>query len=176
MNKLLIVDDEERLLRVLRLGFKELGDEVRTAPDGQQALKAIYDFAPDVVVTDMRMPVMSGVELVFEMERLQLGIPVIVMTAHAEVDSAVKALKHGARDYIQKPFTVPELHRVITDVVARLSAPLDNSLELQPSLDESEKAAILKALKAAGNVKAEAARLLKISERTLWYKIKKHGL
>ena len=106
--KVLIVDDEERLLRVLRLGLKPLGFEVRTASDGEDAYEEVLSQSYDVVVTDIKMPGLSGVELIYELERLNIDIPIIVMTAHAAVDTAVKALKHGAIDYIQKPFTVEE--------------------------------------------------------------------
>ncbi|MBF0619609.1 MAG: response regulator [Candidatus Omnitrophica bacterium] len=175
-TRILIVDDQERLLRVLRLGLKELGYDVATALNGEGALKEIHAHRPDVVVTDMQMPLMGGVELIYEMERLQMGIPVVVMTAHADVDSAVKSLKHGAKDYIQKPFTVAELHAVIESVLDQYPAALADSFALQESVNLAEREAILKALNMAGNVKVDAAKLLKISERALWYKIKKYNI
>lgn len=174
--KILIVDDQERLLRVLRLGLKELGYEVRTADNGEAALKEIYAATPDIVVTDMQMPLMNGIELIYEMERLQLDIPIVVMTAHADVNSAVKSFKHGAKDYIQKPFTAEELHKVIKELLARGPKPQENQFELQEKKDQAERDSILKALRATGNVKSEAAKLLKVSERTLWYKIKKYRI
>lgn len=176
MTKVLIVDDQERLLRVLRLGLKELGYEVRTASNGDEALKEIFANAPDIVVTDLQMPGMNGVELIYEMERLEMGIPLVVMTAHADVDSAVKSLKHGAKDYIQKPFTVAELHVVIQESLEKYPRQEAPTFTLQDHVDTAERESILKALNAAGNVKAEAAKLLKISERALWYKIKKYQI
>jgi len=70
MFEILIVDDEPRLLRVLRLGLPEHGFNVLTASNGQEALKFLFDKKIDVIVTDIRMPVMDGVELIYEMERL----------------------------------------------------------------------------------------------------------
>lgn len=177
--RLLIVDDEERLLRVLRLGLKTKGFEVLTASSAEEALKDILSKPLDIVITDIRLGGgMSGVELVYELERLNVQIPVIVMTAFGDVDTAVKSFRHGAFDYIQKPFSVDELEAVIRKV------PLeDPSLEMTSSimpLDEGvsqkEKELIIKALENADHVKAKAAKLLKISERTLWYKLKKYNL
>ncbi len=179
MPDILIVDDEPRLLRVLRMGLPEHGFNVLTASNGQEALKILFDQHVDVVVTDVRMPVMDGVELIYEMERLGIKLPVIVTTAHAEVDTAVKTLKHGACDYMRKPFSVDELVQAVKNVMQKVSTdqvPATDGFDLQSQLDTKEKEAIQKALKAAHGVKAEAARLLGISERNLWYKLKKYGV
>lgn len=179
MAEILIVDDEPRLLRVLRLGLPEHGFNVLTASNGQEALKILFDKHVDVVVTDIRMPVMDGVELIYEMERLEIKLPVVVTTAHADVETAVKTLKHGACDYIRKPFSVEELVQSVKKAMEKVSAfqtAVSNNFDLQSQIDSKEKEAIQKALNAAHDVKAEAARLLGISERNLWYKLKKYGL
>ena len=176
---MLIVDDEPRLLRVLRLGLPEHGFNVLTAAHGQEALKILFDKHVDVVVTDVRMPVMDGVELIYEMERLGIAVPIVVTTAYADVDTAVKTLKHGACDYIRKPFSVEELVQSVRHVMQKVPASQASAavdFDLQTQVDTKEKEAIQKALKAAHGVKAEAARLLGISERNLWYKLKKYGL
>lgn len=176
-NKVLIVDDEERLLRVLRLGLKDRGFDVHTVKSGEDAIKRLWEESYDVMLTDIRMSAMSGVELVYELERMRIRMPVIVMTAYADVESAVKTLKHGAYDYIRKPFTIDELERVIRDVLARVVETSGESLPgLTEGVEEKEKELIIKALYKTGNVKAKAAVVLNISERTLWYKIKKYGL
>ena len=179
MVEMLIVDDEPRLLRVLRLGLPEHGFNVLTASNGQEALKVLFDKPVDVVVTDVRMPVMDGVELIYEMERLGIKLPIVVTTAHADVDTAVKTLKHGACDYIRKPFSVDELVGSVRKAMEKVSNDphsTPHDFDLQSQVDLKEKEAIQKALNAAQDVKAEAARLLGISERNLWYKIKKYGL
>ncbi len=178
MSVMLIVDDEPRLLRVLRLGLPDHGFEVLTAANGQEALKILFDKHVDVVITDVRMPVMDGVEFIYEMERLGIKIPIIVTTAHADVDTAVKTLKHGACDYIRKPFSIDELVQCATTAIERVAKDIKSvtGLDLQTQVDSAEKDAIVKALHAAHDVKAEAARLLGISERNLWYKLKKYGL
>jgi len=174
---MLIVDDEPRLLRVLRLGLAEYGFEVLTASDGQEGLKILFNKQVDVVVTDVRMPVMDGVELLYEIERLGIKLPVVVTTAHADVDTAVKSLKHGACDYIRKPFSVEELVQSVNSAMRKMpvdTASQTTDFDLQPQIDAKEKEVIQKALRASNGVKAEAARLLGISERNLWYKLKKY--
>ena len=179
MVEILIVDDEPRLLRVLRLGLPEHGFNVLTASNGQEALKILFDKQVDVLVTDIRMPIMDGVELIYEMERLGIKLPVVVTTAYADIDTAVKTLKHGACDYIRKPFSVDELVESVKKAMQKISgqqALASNDFDLQSQIDSKEKEAIQKALNAAHGVKIEAARLLGISERNLWYKLKKYGL
>jgi DNA-binding NtrC family response regulator len=179
MFEMLIVDDEPRLLRVLRLGLPDHGFNVSTASNGQEALKFLFDKKIDVVVTDIRMPVMDGVELIYEMERLDIKLPIVVTTAHADIDTAVKTLKHGACDYIRKPFSVEELVQSVKKAMEKVSsiqASPSNDFDLQSQMDSKEKEAIQKALNASHGVKAEAARLLGISERNLWYKLKKYSL
>ena len=179
MVEMLIVDDEPRLLRVLRLGLPEHGFNVLTAANGQEALKILFDKKVDIVVTDIRMPLMDGVELIYEMERLDIKLPIVVTTAHADIETAVKTLKHGACDYIRKPFSVEELVQSVKKAMEKvpdLQATASNDFDLQSQMDLKEKEAIQKALNAAHGVKAEAARLLGISERNLWYKLKKYGL
>jgi len=179
MITILIVDDEPKLLRVLRLGLPEHGFEVLTAANGEEALKHLFDKPVDVVVTDVRMPIMDGVELIYEMERMSIKLPIVVTTAYADVDTAVKTLKHGASDYIRKPFSIEELVQAVQTAIKKFPSEASlpqKDLDLQSQLDAKEKEAIQKALNAANGVKAEAARMLDISERNLWYKIKKYGL
>lgn len=176
--KILIVDDEERLLRVLRLGLKPLGFDVLTSTTAEAALDLILQKPLDLILTDIRLPGMSGVDLVYELERLQIGLPVIVMTAFADVDTAVKSLKHGASDYIRKPFSVEELEALMREVLAKQPPSVEQTAvaPLQEGVDRTEKDLIIRALESAGHNKARAAKILKISERTLWYKLKKHNL
>lgn len=177
--RILIVDDEERLLRVLRLGLKPRGFEVLTALSAEEAINYILTKPLDIVLTDIRLGKMSGVELVYELERLNVKLPVIVMTAFADVDTAVKSFRHGACDYIQKPFTVEELEVLIRKIIKELPSPKGEKtplLSLNEGISETEKELIVKALENTGYVKAKAAKLLKISERTLWYKLKKYNI
>ncbi|MBL8013691.1 MAG: response regulator [Candidatus Omnitrophica bacterium] len=177
MTKILVVDDEERLLRALRLGLKNKGYEVVTAQSGEEAIRRLCDQPFDILLTDIHMQNMTGVELVYEVERLNIDVAVIVMTAFADVHSAVKSLKHGAFDYVQKPFTVDELDKVLTEALQQKAARQKKVLPtMTEGISDTEKELIIRALERTNNVKSKAAKLLNISDRTLWYKIKKYNI
>jgi two-component system, NtrC family, response regulator AtoC len=109
----LIVDDEVNIRRVLAAMLKREGYEATTAGDGEQALAVLAKTPVDVVVTDLVMPRMGGMDLLRRVSADFPDVPVIVITAHGSVDSAVAALKAGAFDYITKPFEQDELRKVI---------------------------------------------------------------
>jgi two-component system, NtrC family, response regulator len=109
----LIVDDEVNIRRVLAAMLKREGYEVTTAADGEQALGVLHKTPVHVVVTDLVMPKIGGLELLRRVGADFPDVPVILITAHGSVDSAVGALKAGAFDYITKPFEQEELKKVI---------------------------------------------------------------
>ena len=109
MERILIVDDEKNYLLVLSALLGGEGYEVMTAPSGARALALVEEDEPDLVITDMRMPRMSGVQLIQELKERLPDLPVIVMTAFGTVENAVEAMKAGAIDYITKPFENQEL-------------------------------------------------------------------
>ena len=109
VERILIVDDEKNYLVVLDALLGEAGYEVATANSGARALAVLEEEEPDLVVTDMRMPRMSGLELIREIKQKSPDLPVIVMTAFGTVENAVEAMKSGAVDYIMKPFENQEL-------------------------------------------------------------------
>jgi nitrogen regulation protein NR(I) len=109
----LIVDDELNIRRVLAAMLAREGYEVTTASDGEQALAVLQKAPVHVVVTDLVMPRLGGLELLQRVSAEFPDVPVIVITAHGTVDSAVQALKAGAFDYITKPFEQEELKKVI---------------------------------------------------------------
>jgi len=109
----LIVDDEVNIRRVLAAMLKREGYEITTAADGEQALAVLQKTPVHVVVTDLVMPRLGGMELLRRVSSDWPDVPVILITAHGSVDSAVAALKAGAFDYITKPFEQDELRKVI---------------------------------------------------------------
>jgi nitrogen regulation protein NR(I) len=109
----LIVDDEVNIRRVLAAMLKREGYEVTTAADGEQALGVLLRTPVHVVVTDLVMPRLGGMELLRRVTADFPDVPVILITAHGSVDSAVAALKAGAFDYVTKPFEQEELKKVI---------------------------------------------------------------
>ncbi|ADK85281.1 two component, sigma54 specific, transcriptional regulator, Fis family [Desulfarculus baarsii DSM 2075] len=109
MNRILVVDDEKNYLVVLEALLRGEGYDVRTADNGQAALRLADEDEPDLVITDMKMPRMSGIELIQALRVDHPDLPVIVMTAYGTVENAVEAMKLGATDYIIKPFENREL-------------------------------------------------------------------
>ncbi len=109
MNTILVVDDELNYLTVMEALLGDEGYEVLTAPGGQEALKIAGGADLDLVLTDMKMPKMNGIELLSELKRLYPDLPVVMMTAYGTVEKAVAAMKTGAFDYILKPFKNEEL-------------------------------------------------------------------
>jgi two-component system KDP operon response regulator KdpE len=106
--RILVVDDEPQLARVLRTGLKTHGYDVRVAADGVSALETFGDWRPDLVVTDLAMPNMGGLELCRRLRQLS-QLPIIVLSVRGEEKTKVEALDAGADDYVTKPFGMDEL-------------------------------------------------------------------
>ena len=106
--RILVVDDEPQLTRVLRTGLSSHGYEVRVAADGLAALETFGDWQPDLVVTDLAMPDMDGLELCRRLRAIS-NAPILVLSARGEEKTKVEALDLGADDYVTKPFGIDEL-------------------------------------------------------------------
>jgi len=113
MTKVLVVDDEANLRKVLGAMLRREGYEVTLAQDGEVGLNEFKRNGADIVVTDLVMPKFGGMELLKAINEQAPDVPVIIVTAHGTVDSAVEAIKLGAFDYITKPFDQAELSAVI---------------------------------------------------------------
>jgi two-component system response regulator AtoC len=113
MAKVLVVEDESNLRKVLATMLRRTGYDVTVAEDGEQGLAELNKNGADIVVTDLVMPKLGGLELLKAVNASQPDVPVIIITAHGTVDSAVEAIKLGAFDYITKPFDQTELQAVI---------------------------------------------------------------
>jgi len=109
MAKVLVVDDERSILDTLEILLRGEGFEVDVAQSGREALDRFPDFAPDVVVADIRMPGVTGIELLSAVKEADPETPVILMTAQASLQSAVQAVNQGAFYYLQKPFSNADL-------------------------------------------------------------------
>ncbi len=107
-KRILIVDDESQITRVLRRSLAAHRYDVRVAADGESALDTFRDFHPDLVITDLSMPEMSGIELCQEIRKTS-KIPIIVLSVKGEEKIKVAALDAGADDYVTKPFGMDEL-------------------------------------------------------------------
>jgi DNA-binding response OmpR family regulator len=108
---ILVVDDDPVILRLLVVNFEMVGFVVRTAADGQEGCEVARAEAPDVIVSDVMMPRMSGLELVAELkgDAATAGIPIILLSAKAQVSDVRSGLDAGADDYVTKPFEPNDL-------------------------------------------------------------------
>src|SRR5882757_1377742 len=109
MRRVLVVDDEENIRLVLKTLLKRHGYEVEVADSGESALTLVDSFGPDVILTDVRMPKMNGLDLLATLKAKQNPATVIVMSAYGSVDLALEAMKAGAYDYVGKPFKPDEI-------------------------------------------------------------------
>jgi DNA-binding NtrC family response regulator len=117
--RVLIADDEQNIRRVLRALLSRAGYETETVADGLEALEAMARSGPfDCIVTDLKMPRMDGMELLRTVADDHPDTPVVVITAHGSVGSAVEAVKLGAFDYIQKPFEKDQIRAVVGKAVS----------------------------------------------------------
>jgi len=133
MTKILIVDDEVRILILLQSLLKANGYETAIAKNGNDALDLIRKGGINLVVTDLRMAPMDGLELITEIKALQPKIPVILLTAYASVETAIDAMKCGAFDYLTKPFKVDEM----LATVKRAEACVQNDAVTVPETPET---------------------------------------
>jgi len=107
--RVLIVDDEKNMRWVLAQALEGEGFEVQQAADGKEALAAVADQAPDIMILDHRMPAPDGMEVLRRIRAKDHAFPIIMLTAHGNVETAVEAMKAGATEYLTKPFDLEEL-------------------------------------------------------------------
>jgi DNA-binding NtrC family response regulator len=113
MSRILVVDDEANLRKVLAAILRKDGYDVAVAEDGEQAWAEFEKNGADVVISDLVMPKLGGMDLLHKVKATRPDVPFILITAHGTVDSAVEAIKHGAFDYITKPFEHAEIRGVV---------------------------------------------------------------
>jgi len=121
-KNILVVDDEAQITRVLKTSLSSQGYCIRTAADGEEALQVIQEWSPDLIITDLRMPNMNGLELCREV-RKESRVPIIVLSVKGEEIIKVQALDAGADDYVTKPFSMNELTARIRAALRRASVP-----------------------------------------------------
>jgi len=140
MRRILIVDDEKNMRWVLSQALAADGFEVVEAVDGKEALASIAEQAPDIMVLDHRMPAPDGMEVLRRMRANGYTFPVIMLTAHGNVETAVQAMKAGATEYLTKPFDLDELKLAIEKAlkisglaaeVERLREELDREYDIE---------------------------------------------
>ena len=134
-SKILIVDDDPSLRKMLEAVLTNDGYEVTEADDGNNAVSAVKGQFFDLILMDVRMAGMSGIEALKHIKKLSPGIPVIIMTAYASVDTAREALKSGAYDYLTKPLDIDELNLILQRALRHYQLEQENRF-LKERLDD----------------------------------------
>jgi two-component system, OmpR family, KDP operon response regulator KdpE len=127
-SRILVVDDETQITRVLKTTLSSQGYEVKTAAEGESGCQAALDWLPDLIITDLSMPGMTGVELCRAV-RKRAQTPIIVLSVRGEEKSKVEALDAGADDYVTKPFSVNELLARVRANLRRAAAGEETAAE-----------------------------------------------
>jgi two-component system response regulator PilR (NtrC family) len=128
VEKILVVDDEPSLRDVLSIMLKRTGYEVTSAADGEEAVELLQREIFDLVITDLRMPKVGGIEVLKAVKSASPETVVLVITAFASADSAVEAMKQGAYDYLTKPFQVDEVQLIIRNALEKRRLTTENIL------------------------------------------------
>jgi two-component system nitrogen regulation response regulator GlnG len=134
MAVLLIVDDEKNVLYSLEKGLRPDGYEILTADTARRGIELVGQSHPDVVLLDVRLPDMSGLDAFHRMREIDPRLPVIIMTAHGTTDTAIKAMKSGAYEYLLKPVKLNELRQIVARAIevsrlSRVPAVFDQTAE-----------------------------------------------
>ena len=128
MEKILVVDDEPSLREVLSIMLKRAGYFVTSVTDGEEAVELVQKEIFDLVITDLRMPKIDGMEVLKAVKSASPETVVLIITAFATADSAVEAMKHGAYDYLTKPFQVDEVQLIIRNALEKRRLTTENML------------------------------------------------
>jgi DNA-binding NtrC family response regulator len=113
MPTILIVEDEPKMLRLLELNLSDDGYTTRTASTAENGLKILASDRVDLVLSDVKLPGMNGLEFLQAVKRINAAIPVVMMTAYGTVETAVEAMKDGASDFVLKPFSIEEIKLIV---------------------------------------------------------------
>jgi DNA-binding NtrC family response regulator len=159
MERILVVDDDEDLRTIVREVLRDAGFSVAEAEGGLSALKLFRGGIPDAVLIDLKMPYMDGIETMKEFRKIDPNVPVIILTGHGDIPTAVEAIKSGAYDFISKP---PEFDRLVFTLrraierrslekeVERANSAFSSSLELQFGKSDAIRAVISQMRQIAG--------------------------
>ena len=137
-RNILVVDDEESMRSVLSILLRKEGNDVTSCEDGAEAIAALHNSRFDMVITDLKMPGVSGIEVLRSAKSVNPAVPVVMITAFASAESAVEAMKLGASDYITKPFRVDDVRRIVRGCLSGgVASPADSALNEADSSDVS---------------------------------------
>ncbi len=166
MNTILIVDDDDQLRTSFEKLLREEGYAVRCAASGEAGVRMVADALPDLVIVDVRLPGINGLETFKAIKEIEPKLPVIIMTAYGSTETAIEATRQGAFDYVLKPFDVPDMLRIIIQALdagrfMRFTVDMDaapGSIDQEAIIGRSP--AMQAVYKSIGRVAATAATVL----------------
>lgn len=138
-NKILIVDDEKNIRMTISQALEDMDIEIETAVSGEEALAKVKDVDFRLVLLDLCMPGIDGMDVLEKLSNERPDIRIIMITAHGTVDSAVDAMKLGAVDFIQKPFTPDEIRELVTKVIQKETSVIEKGKDYGSCLGLAKK-------------------------------------
>jgi DNA-binding response OmpR family regulator len=159
---ILIVDDEPNVRLTYRAALETEGLEVREAPDGVTALRELSERPFDLAILDMRMPEVSGLELLERMRQQGIQTPVVIVTAYGDIPHAVQAMKLGAIDFLEKPLTPEALRSMVAEVLRRHQRPVRQPASRETFEDHLQAAKRLLNLRQFAPAREHIAKALEI--------------
>jgi DNA-binding NtrC family response regulator len=166
---ILVVDDQDLMRESLQESLERSGYAVRAFGSGKEAVKSFLEGGFDAVITDLKMPEMSGIELLNRCKQMAPDVPVIVITAFGTVETAVQAMKQGAFDYIKKPFEPDEIDIVLRNAVERRALMAENEYLRARVADDKEISFIVGESEAMKALVAEMEKIAATSSTILLY-------
>jgi DNA-binding response OmpR family regulator len=139
VNKILIVDDEKNIRMTISQALADMGVQTDTAVNGEEALSKLKDTDFGLVLLDLRMPGMDGMEVLAKLRTERPDIRVVIITAHGTIDSAVDAMKLGAIDFIQKPFSPKEIRDLVSKIIRRETLDNEKAQEYESCIELAKK-------------------------------------
>ena len=139
--KILVVDDDKNIRRTITMALESLDYFIQTAFDGNDAMLQLTKDEYDLIITDLKMPGMNGMELLKEAISKYPNIRIVLISAHGTVDNAVEAMKLGAVDFLQKPFTPKELRNLVYSVLDTEGAEAETESEYKANLKSAKRLA-----------------------------------
>lgn len=170
----LVVDDSQDINRIIEMALSAQGYDVMSFQSGMQAMAYLDEHSPDLVLLDIMLPDVNGVDLLPQIKAKKPFLPVVMMTAFGTVETAVEAMKAGAEDYLCKPFKLDNLLEVVEQNVN--NTRLEKKGGSPATLEDMERSYIQAVLQEYRGNRRKAAEALGISLRTLYYKIKQFDL
>ena len=129
-----VVDDDESIRWVLERGLSENGIQVETFDSANKVIKKLETENPSLILTDIKMPGKSGIDLLDEVKELRPEIPIIIMTAHSDLKSAVESYEHGAWEYLPKPFDIEEAVSMVQRAITKDNAEIEDTNESEAEI------------------------------------------